>query len=154
MDPGYHRPGAGFRARPSGIMRRWLLGGLLALIPLLALVPMPGRADLSGAPVGPDGLLLVPPLARIVDQAGVLTPPERAALDSRLARFEASNGAQVAIVIVASTGVEPIEDFANRVGSAWKIGRQGIGDGLLLVIATRDRRARIEVARSLEGAPW
>jgi uncharacterized protein len=130
-------------------MRRCLLRGLLALTPLLALVAVAGRAN---APVGPDGLLLVPPLARIVDQAGVLTPPERAALDSRLARFEASNGAQVAIVIVASTGVEPIEDFANRVGSAWKIGRQGIGDGLLLVIATQDRRARIEVARSLEGA--
>jgi uncharacterized protein len=133
-------------------MRRWLLGGLLALMPLLALVPMPGRADSSGAPVGPDGLLLVPPLARIVDQAGVLSPADRAALESRLARFESTTGAQVAIVIVPSTGVEPIEDFANRVGSTWKIGRQGIGDGLLLVIATQDRRARIEVARSLEGA--
>jgi uncharacterized protein len=130
-------------------MRRCLLRGLLSLTPLLALVAVAGRAN---APVGPDGLLLVPPLARIVDQVGVLTPPERAALDSRLARFEASNGAQVAIVIVASTGIEPIEDFANRVGSDWKIGRRGVGDGLLMVVATRDRRARIEVARALEGA--
>jgi uncharacterized protein len=55
-------------------------------------------------------------------------------------------------VIVASTGVEPIEDFANRVGSAWKIGRRGVGDGLLMLVATQDRRARIEVARALEGA--
>jgi uncharacterized protein len=129
------------------IVRRWLAGALVALAPLLVLAQAP-----AAAPVGPDGLLRVPPLARVVDQAGALTPADRAALEARLARFESERGAQVAILIVASTGVEPIEDFANRVGSTWKIGRRGIGDGLLLVVATQDRRARIEVARSLEGA--
>jgi len=131
-------------------MRRWLLGALFALGPLMAAAA--AAAGTVAAPVGPDGLLLVPPLARIVDQPHVLADADRAALEARLARFESDNGAQIAIVIVASTGVEPIEDFANRVGSAWKIGRHGIGDGLLLVLATQDRRARIEVARSLEGA--
>jgi uncharacterized protein len=130
-------------------MRRWLYRALLALTPLLA--PALGAGP-AAAPVGPDGLLQVPPLARLVDQAGVLSEADRAALEARLARFESDNGAQLAIVIVSSTGLEPIEDFANRVGSAWKIGRQGIGDGLLLVVATRDRRARVEVARTLEGA--
>ena len=160
-------------------MRRWLLRGLIVLAPLLALAPAsfapaseafaPAPAALGAvalaqatkaseagakeaAPVGPDGLLLVPPLARVVDLPGVLSAADRAALEARLARFESDNGAQVALVIVASTGVEPIEDFANRVGSAWKIGRRGVGDGLLLVVATEDRKARIEVARSLEGA--
>jgi uncharacterized protein len=132
-------------------VRRWLLRVLLALAPLLASIPVPGEGSPTG-PVGPDGLLLVPPLARVVDQPGVLSAPDRTALEERLARFESDNGAQVAIVVVASTGIEPIEDFANRVGSAWKIGRRGIGDGLLLVVATQDRRARIEVARALEGA--
>jgi uncharacterized protein len=133
-------------------MRRWLLGALLALAPLMAALPAPGQAGGAAAPVGPDGLLRVPPLARVVDQPHVLPEADRAALEARLARFESDNGAQIAIVIVASTGPEPIEDFANRVGSTWKIGRHGIGDGLLLVLATQDRRARIEVARSLEGA--
>jgi uncharacterized protein len=129
------------------IVRRWLAGALVALAPLLVLAQAP-----AAAPVGPDGLLRVPPLARVVDQAGALTPADRAALEARLARFESEHGAQVAIVIVASTGVEPIDDFVNRVGSTWKIGRRGIGDGLLLVVATQDHHARIEVARSLEGA--
>jgi uncharacterized protein len=160
-------------------MRRWLLRALIVLAALLALAPAsfaraseafaPAPAALGAvalaqatkaseagakeaAPVGPDGLLLVPPLARVVDLPGVLSAADRAALEARLARFESDNGAQVALVIVASTGVEPIEDFANRVGSAWKIGRRGVGDGLLLVVATEDRKARIEVARSLEGA--
>src|SRR6266853_804768 len=131
-------------------MRRWLLRGLIVLAPLLALASEAGAKE--AAPVGPDGLLLVPPLARVVDLPGVLSAADRAALEARLARFESDNGAQVALVIVASTGVEPIEDFANRVGSAWKIGRRGVGDGLLLVVTTEDRKARIEVARSLEGA--
>lgn len=125
---------------------------LRASVALLALIPALVWADASNAPVGPDGLLLVPPLARVVDQPGALPAGDRAALETRLAQFEATNGAQVAIVIVASTGIEPIEDFANRVGSTWKIGRRGVGDGLLIVIATQDRHARIEVARALEGA--
>jgi len=132
-------------------MRRRVLAWLTALASLLVLSAAPGRAA-PVDPLGPDGLLRVPALARIVDQPGVLAPPDRDALDARLARFEAERGAQVAIVIVASTGAEPIEDFANRVGSTWKIGRHGIGDGLLLVVATQDRHARIEVARTLEGA--
>jgi uncharacterized protein len=125
---------------------------LLVAAPLLALVPALAGADASSAPLGPDGLLLVPPPARVVDQPGVLSASDRSALEERLARFESDNGAQVAIVIVGSTGIEPIEDFANRVGSAWKIGRRGVGDGMLMVIATQDRHARIEVARALEGA--
>ncbi|HEX4585747.1 MAG TPA: TPM domain-containing protein [Burkholderiaceae bacterium] len=134
------------------MVRRWLVGALVALAPLLVLAQAPGRAEPPAAAVGPDGLLLIPPLARVVDLSGVLAPADRAALEARLARFEADHGAQVAILIVPTTGVEPIEDFANRVGSTWKIGRRGIGDGLLLVVATHDRHARIEVARSLEGA--
>ena len=132
-------------------MRRWLLGALFALAPLLASIPVLGEGSPTG-PVGPDGLLLVPSLARVVDQPGALSAADRTVLEERLARFESGNGAQVAIVIVASTGIEPIEDFGNRVGSDWKIGRRGIGDGLLLVVATQDHRARIEVARALEGA--
>jgi uncharacterized protein len=132
-------------------VQRWLLRGLIALTPLLASIPALGGGQPIGA-VGPDGLLLVPPLARVVDQPGVLPAADRSALEDRLARFESDNGAQVAIVIVASTGIEPIEDFGHRVGSTWKIGRRDIGDGLLLLVATQDRRARIEVARALEGA--
>ena len=56
------------------------------------------------------------------------------------------------MIIVPSTQPEPISDFANRVGGVWKIGRAGIGDGVLIVIAVKDRRAWISVARALEGA--
>ncbi|HXY05142.1 MAG TPA: TPM domain-containing protein [Burkholderiaceae bacterium] len=127
-------------------MARWLatLGALCALVLPLALAQEAGR--------GPDGLLLVPPPTRVFDPNGYLTPADRQALESKLAAFEAVQGSQIAILLVASTQPEPIEDFAHRVGEAWKIGRRGIGDGVLIVVAVQDRAARIDVARRLEGA--
>jgi uncharacterized protein len=116
-------------------------------------------AALAVAPVsaaqfarGPNGLLAVPALARVTDGAGVLAPQDAQSLDAKLARFESEHGSQIAIVLVDSTQPEPIEDFAHRVGEAWKIGRAGVGDGVLIVVAVKDRHARIDVARSLEGA--
>jgi uncharacterized protein len=100
----------------------------------------------------PDGTLAVPPLARVTDTAGVLNGAQRNALEAKLAAFEQARGAQIAVVVVPSTQPEPISDFANRVGGVWKIGRPEIGDGVLMVVAVKDRRAWISVARSLEGA--
>jgi uncharacterized protein len=109
-------------------------------------------AQALDAPRGPDGLLAVPPLARVTDYAGVLSPQQKRALEDKLAAFENAHGAQIAVLIVDSTRPEPIEDFAHRVGEAWRIGRAGIGDGVLVIVAKDDRRLRIDVARSLEGA--
>jgi len=100
----------------------------------------------------PDGTLAVPPLARVTDTAGVLNGAQRAELEAKLAAFEQARGAQIAVIVVPSTQPEPISDFANRVGGVWKIGRPEIGDGVLIVVAVKDRRAWISVARSLEGA--
>jgi uncharacterized protein len=139
-------------------MRRWL-ASLAALLALVALSVSSVPALAAGAPAptvdasrGPDGLLRVPPLARVSDPASLLSAGDRSALEAKLAAFEAKQGSQIAILLVPSTKPEPIEDFAHRVGDAWKIGRKGIGDGLLIVVAVQDRTARIDVARSLEGA--
>ncbi|MEF9943686.1 MAG: TPM domain-containing protein, partial [Burkholderiaceae bacterium] len=97
-------------------------------------------------------LAAVPPLARVTDRTGPLRPQEKAALEAKLAAFETAHGSQVAVLMLPSTQPEPIEDYAHRVGEAWKIGRAGVGDGLLMVVAKDDRRVRIDVARTLEGA--
>jgi uncharacterized protein len=129
-------------------MRRWIA----RLAALLALAALSAPAPAADAGRGADGLLLVPPLARVSDPTAVLSAGNRSALESKLAAFEAKQGSQIAILLVPSTKPEPIEDFAHRVGDAWKIGRKGIGDGVLIVVAVQDRAARIDVARSLEGA--
>src|SRR5262245_14128141 len=124
-------------------MARWICALLLLVWSVLALA-----ADKRG----PDDLLVVPPLARVTDTTGTLHADEKRALEDKLAAFETAHGSQIAIVMVGSTQPEPISDYANRVGDAWKIGRAGVGDGLLIVVAKDDRKVWIAVARALEGA--
>ena len=95
----------------------------------------------------------VPPLtAHVMDSTGTLNPQQQAALEAKLSAFEQSRGAQIVMLMVASTQPEDIAAYAQRVGDSWKIGRKSIGDGLLLVVAKNDRRVRIETTKALEGA--
>lgn len=102
----------------------------------------------------PDGgVLAVPPLtARVMDQTGTLDNAQRQQLEDKLAAFESSQGTQIVVLLVPTTQPEDVAAYANRVFNAWKPGRKGIGDGLLLVVAKQDRKIRIEVGRTLEGA--
>ena len=90
--------------------------------------------------------------ARVIDQTGTLDAIQLKGLEDKLAAFEQSKGTQVAFLLVATTQPEDIASYANRVGNTWKIGRKDVGDGLLLVVAKNDRKVRIEVAKTLEGA--
>jgi uncharacterized protein len=95
----------------------------------------------------------VPPLtARVTDLTRTLTPDQRAALEAKLATFETRKGSQVAVLVVPTTRPETIEQYSIRVVDQWKLGRQRVDDGVLLIIAKDDRKLRIEVGRGLEGA--
>ena len=100
-----------------------------------------------------QGVQPVPPLtARVMDSTGTLTAAQKAALEAKLASFEQSRGAQVVVLMVPTTQPEDIAAYAQRIGDSWKIGRNSIGDGLLLVVAKNDRTVRIETTKALEGA--
>lgn len=90
--------------------------------------------------------------ARVLDSTGTLSDAQRQALEAKLARFEAESGPQIVVLMVATSQPEDLASFAYRVADQWKIGRKGVGDGLLVVVAKNDRRMRIEVAKDLEGA--
>jgi uncharacterized membrane protein YgcG len=75
-----------------------------------------------------------------------------AALEAKLAAFEAEAGPQIVVLLVPTTAPEDIAAYAQRVADEWKIGRREVGDGVLVVVAKNDRRVRIEVAKALEGA--
>lgn len=94
----------------------------------------------------------VPPLAaRVTDLSGTLSAAERAALEQKLAAFEQHKGSQIAVLLVPTTGDETIEQYGIRVVEAWKLGRDGVDDGALLLVAKDDKRMRIEVGYGLEG---
>ena len=104
-------------------------------------------------PAAAQGVLPVPPLtARMIDTTGTLDAIQLKGLDDKLAAFERDKGTQIAFLMVPSTLPEDVSSYANRVANEWKIGRKGVGDGVLLVVAKNDRKVRIEVAKTLEGA--
>ena len=92
------------------------------------------------------------PERRIVtDLTGTLSEQEQTQLTQKLRLFESRKGSQIAVLIVPTTQPETIEQYALRVSDAWKLGRKGVDDGALLLIAKDDRRLRIETRYGLEG---
>jgi uncharacterized protein len=89
--------------------------------------------------------------AHVTDLTATLPSAQRDALESKLVALEQRKGAQLAVLILPSTQPETIEQFAIRVFDVWKLGRKGVDDGALLIVAKNDRKVRIEVGRGLEG---
>jgi uncharacterized protein len=95
----------------------------------------------------------VPPLtARVTDLTGTLSAQQKASLEQTLQAFETGKGSQIAVLMVPTTEPETVEQYALRVAEQWKLGRKGVDDGALLLIAKDDRALRIEVGYGLEGA--
>jgi len=112
----------------------------LGLISLFLVTPPLSRA------------LDVPPLrGRVNDYAAVLSQNQIKSLETQLAQLERDTGHQVAVLTVPTLDGEDIESFSIRVGETWKIGKQGHDNGVILVVAIRDRRLRLEVGYGLEG---
>jgi len=90
--------------------------------------------------------------ARVTDLTGTLSAQQKSELEARIAAYEARRGSQIAVLLLPTTKPEEIEQYSIRVAEAWKIGRKGVDDGLILLVAKDDRRLRIEVGYGLEGA--
>ncbi|MGN6705928.1 MAG: TPM domain-containing protein [Rhodanobacter sp.] len=115
------------------------------LLPLLAL--------LLCLPAALQAATAVPQLARhVTDLTGTLGAAQVDQLDAQLVALEKAKGAQLVVLMVDSTGEQPIEEYSLAVAEANKIGRKGTDDGVLLLVAKSDRRVRIEVGYGLEGA--
>jgi uncharacterized protein len=95
----------------------------------------------------------VPPAPQrwVTDDAGFLTPAARDRLDGRLEAYEKQTGHQVLVWIGRTTAGVPVEDFSVAAFRAWRIGRKGLDDGLVLFVFAGDRKVRIEVGYGLEG---
>ncbi len=124
------------------LLRAWFFSSLLLL-----------GAFLHVAPAGAQDLAAIPALtAHVIDIAGTLDDAQKQALEAKLTAFEKARGSQLVVLVVPTTQPEDIASYTQRVGDSWKLGRAGVGDGLLLVVAKNDRKVRIATAKALEGA--
>lgn len=96
--------------------------------------------------------LTFPPLTgRVVDQANVLSAAEREKLTAKLADLEQKSGIQFVVATVSSLQDQDIEPYANELFRTWKLGEKTKNNGVLLLVAPKERRVRIEVGYGLEG---
>jgi len=124
--------------RPGTRADAWR-AGLLSFLLLLIASPL-ARA------------LEVPPLrGRVNDYAGVMSQDQARTLESQLAQFEQETGHQIAVLTIPTLAGEDIEGFSIRVAENWKIGKKGFDNGVILLVAVKDRKLRLEVGYGLEG---
>ena len=124
----------------------------LSLRFLIILIPLSFLLTLQNPVAGQD-LVNVPQISGYVtDQTGTLNGQEIQTLENKLQNLQEVKGGQIIVMVIQSTYPEEIEQFGIRVADTLKIGREGIDDGVILIVAKEDRRVRIEVGYGLEGA--
>jgi hypothetical protein len=89
---------------------------------------------------------------RVVDTANLLTPQDRARLEAKLKAHEEKTSDQVVVTTVPSLGELSIESYANKLFNSWGLGQKDKNNGVLLLVAPKERKVRIEVGYGLEGA--
>src|SRR6218665_1004163 len=113
---------------------------LLTVLLLLPLLWLNAARAADGQP------LPVPALsAPVTDQASLLSPADAQALSSKLLAFSQEKGSQIAVLIVPTTQPEDIFSYSFRVADTWKLGRKGVDDGVLMVIAVQDRKSNLQI---------
>jgi uncharacterized protein len=120
-------------------LARWVRA-VSALVILVA--AFPASAD-TGVPERPTRW--------VTDTAGLISESTRARLDAKLEEYERSSGHQVVVWIGQTIGNLPLDDFAVKTFEAWKIGRKGADDGILMIVLAGDHKIDIEVGYGLEG---
>ncbi len=102
--------------------------------------------------VAPAAEIVIPrsPAQWAPDTAGFLSAAVLETVNARLRAYSEREGHQVLVYIGRTTGGYPIEEFAVKVFAAWKVGRKGLDDGLVLFIMAEDHKIRIEVGYGLE----
>ncbi|MEI9849522.1 MAG: TPM domain-containing protein [Sphingomonas sp.] len=87
---------------------------------------------------------------RVVDAANLLSPEQEAQLTQLSTEIEQASSRQLVVATVPDLQDHPIEDYGYRLGRAWKIGQQGASNGIILLVAPKERKVRIEVGYGLE----
>jgi len=99
-----------------------------------------------------EAVVGVPELSsRVTDLTATLSAEQVSALENKLAAFEAKKGSQIAVLMVPTTQPKDIAEFGIEVADLWQIGRKGVDDGVILIVAKDDRKLRLEVGYGLEG---
>nr|MBU1328101.1 TPM domain-containing protein [Candidatus Omnitrophota bacterium] len=88
----------------------------------------------------------------VSDYAGILSYETKAKLTALSSEIEVKTTSQLAILTIDTTAPLDIETYAVKIFEKWGIGQKGKDNGVLMLVAVKDRQMRIEVGYGLEGA--
>ncbi len=88
---------------------------------------------------------------RVVDNADLLDGSQEREITRQLEKHESETSNQVVVVTLSRLQGMTIEEYSNRLGRHWGIGQAGRNNGILLVVAPKLRKVRIEVGYGLES---
>lgn len=142
----------------KNIKKGFTLIELLVVIAIIGILSSVVLASMRNIKVDPNsqvtvsGLIDTYPEATnyAVDAAGVLSVDELADLNARLKALDTSKS-QIGVLILQSTYPLSIEEYGIKLAEKWKTGMKGLDNGAIIIVATQDRKVRIEVGYGLEG---
>ncbi|MDF2434105.1 MAG: uncharacterized protein JWP44_3736 [Mucilaginibacter sp.] len=88
----------------------------------------------------------------VTDYTNTLSEGDKQQLENKLVAFDDSTSTQIAVVLIKSVGDYDINDYGQKLGRAWGIGRQGKNNGILVLVALGDRKVTIQTGYGAEGA--
>lgn len=96
---------------------------------------------------------LPPPSGYVSDFANVIDDARQRQLEDKLARLKQQANVELAVVTVETTGGQDVSDYSLAVACGWGVGppEPEAGGGLLLLLAVKDRRWRVQVSERLRG---
>jgi len=92
------------------------------------------------------------PTGHVTDTVGVLSPADKARIETLATEIERNSTVEFAVLIVRTTGGQDIFDYALGVSREWGVGKKDSNNGLVMVVATEDRKVWVSVGYGLEGA--
>jgi uncharacterized protein len=87
----------------------------------------------------------------VVDAAGAIDPSIANQINLALRQLKDSGGSQINVLTLPDLGGLEIEQASIQVVDQWKLGDKKISNGVLLILAIKERKVRIEVGQGLEG---
>ncbi len=132
------------------LKKGWAIGACIAFAAMIVLGTIqvwqvkPSRSQNNNQSPQPVGL--------INDFGHLLTDEQNRVLTAKAAEFEKRTTVQLAVLTVETISpYSTIEPYATELFNQWGIGQQGKNNGLLLLVAIKERQVRIEVGRGLES---
>ncbi|MDD4988547.1 MAG: TPM domain-containing protein [Candidatus Izemoplasmatales bacterium] len=122
--------------------------GIIVLIN--ARMQLKGQVDSSGQSTEIKGIEIPEATGYFNDISGEINQEMRWSIEGKLKEFAELKKGEIAVLVVKTTGDMSIEEYGIRVAEKWKVGNEGADDGVIIILATQDRKVRIELGK---GAP-